>query len=103
MKSWVVLIATVLTAAPAGAAESERVCLDAAQTLAAVRDHGLTDPGTAQRTAAAEVRAEALRARLCRWNEDYVYEITLLRRDGKVMHVNVRAADGKVAGPRGDR
>jgi uncharacterized membrane protein YkoI len=104
MKEMVIVFAALLAAAaPAFAAEGERVCLDAAQTRAAVRDHGLTDPGTAQRTAATQARAEALRARLCRWNEVYVYEITLLRRDGKVMHVNVRAADGTVAGSPGDR
>jgi uncharacterized membrane protein YkoI len=92
----------LLALAPTTAARAERTCLDAAQTRAAVRDHHLTDPGSAQRTAATQARAEALRARLCRWNEDYVYEITLLRRDGKVMHVNVRAVDGTLAGPHVD-
>jgi uncharacterized membrane protein YkoI len=99
MKGLAIPIA-ILALMPAAEARAQRSCLDAAQTRAAVIDHHLTDPGRAQRTAAAHARAEALRARLCRWNDEYVYEITLLRRDGKVMHVNVRATDGSLAGPR---
>jgi uncharacterized membrane protein YkoI len=85
--------------APA-AAQTARQCLNAAETREAVQEKKLTDPTAALKTAAAHARAEALRSRLCRWNDDYVYEITLLRRDGKVMHVNVRAADGQIAGAR---
>ena len=106
MKVHTILLAGLLGAAtlPASAAtDIERTCLTAAETRIVVRENKLTDPGTAQRTAAAQAHAEALRARLCRWNEDYVYEITLLSRDGKVMQVNVRAADGTLAGPRRDR
>lgn len=64
------------------------------ETREAVRTHKLAPPGSAQRAAAADSRAEPLRNRLCRWNSEFVYEITLLRRDGKVAHVFVRANDG---------
>jgi uncharacterized membrane protein YkoI len=101
MTRWLLPI-VLLALSPAAADAAERTCLDAAQTRAAVAEHHLTDPGSAQRTAAQSARAEALRSRLCRWNDEYVYEITLLRRDGKVMHVNVRAADGSLAGQHSD-
>lgn len=73
-----------------------RTCLNAVETRQAVEMHKLADPGAALRSAAAHARAEPLRTRLCRWNDDFIYEITLLRRDGKVMHVNVRALDGEI-------
>ena len=103
MKVHTILLAGLLGAAtlPASAAtDIERTCLTAAETRIVVRENKLTDPGTAQRTAAAQAHAEALRARLCRWNEDYVYEITLLRRDGKVMNVFIKAEDGSLVNAR---
>ena len=106
MKVQTILLAGLLGAAtlPAGAAEeADRSCLTAAETRTAVREHKLTDPGTAQRKATTQARAEALRTRLCRWNGDFVYEITLLGRDGKIMQVNVRAADGAIVTSRKDQ
>jgi uncharacterized membrane protein YkoI len=83
-------------AGPASAA-SERACLDAAQTRAAVTEHKLANPVAAQRSAARHAGGgEFLRSRLCRWNGDYIYEISLLLRDGKVSQVNIRASDGKL-------
>ena len=77
-----------------------RLCLSPAETREAILDNKLADPMSALRTAAAHARAEALRSRLCRWNEDFVYEITLLRRDGKVLHVFIKATDGSVVNAR---
>ena len=74
-----------------------------AEPREAVRSHRLAAPAAAQREAARHAGAELLRGRLCRWNDDYVYEISLLRHDGKVMHVFVSARDGLVieGAPRG--
>jgi hypothetical protein len=71
-----------------------RKCLTTAETAAAVREHGLSSPALALRTAAAHARAEALRLVLCNWNGQFVYEITLLKRDGKIARLHVNAADG---------
>lgn len=83
---------------PARAAYA-RVCLDAAEARQAIIDNKLASPVAAQKTAAAaHVGGEFLRSRLCRWNDDYVYEITLLPRDGHVTQVYIRAADGRIVG-----
>ncbi len=42
-------------------------------------------------------RAEVVKARLCRGPKGFVYLLTLLARDGKVTHVTVDAASGKLA------
>ncbi len=94
----VVALGLGLIAARADAATPTRVCLDAAQARAAVLDNKLANPVVAQRSAEKHVAgAELLRSRLCRWNEDYFYEISLLPRDGKVTQVYVRAIDGQIA------
>jgi uncharacterized membrane protein YkoI len=86
---------------PAPAAYA-RVCLDAAETREAIVEHKLANPVSAQRQAAARhAGGEFLRSRLCRWNDDYIYEISLLTRDGHVAQVFVRAADGRVVGKDG--
>jgi uncharacterized membrane protein YkoI len=79
-------------AAQTGAAA--RKCLSTAETVEAVRQHGLSSPALALRTAAAHARAEALRLVLCHRNGQFVYEVTLLRRDGKIMRMHVNASDG---------
>ena len=80
--------------AAAQASASARKCLNAAETAEAVRQHGLSSPALALRTAAAHARAEALRLVLCNRNGQFVYEVTLLRREGKIVRLHVNAADG---------
>ncbi|MBL8590638.1 MAG: PepSY domain-containing protein [Methylobacteriaceae bacterium] len=75
-----------------------RQCLSATETLDVIAANRLAGPSETLGKAAGAARAEPLGARLCRWNEDFVYEITLLRADGRVLRVFVDAASGKVVG-----
>mgnify|MGYP000157877087 CR=1 FL=1 len=84
----------------AEAAKPARLCLNPKDARDALDKNKFTDPAAALRSAAAVAHADPLRSRLCRWNEDYVYEITLLRRDGKVMQVVIRADDGSLVNSR---
>ncbi len=85
----------VLSASRAPVAEEiKRVCLNVSETRAAVTEHRLADPLAALRGAARKGQAEPLRSRLCRWNDKFVYEMALLRRDGKVIRVFIDATDG---------
>ncbi len=88
-------------AAPAAAAEAPRagsrpVCLNAAETREMVKSRRLIEPFAALKFASAQRKAEALSARLCHTGEDFVYEITLLHRDGRLVHVEMEAATGKL-------
>jgi hypothetical protein len=80
---------------PHGAAKP--VCLSAAETREMVKSHRLLEPFAALKFAGAQRKAEALSARLCRTGDDFIYEITLLHRDGRLMHVEMEAATGKIA------
>ncbi|MDB5643858.1 MAG: uncharacterized protein JWN07_3175 [Hyphomicrobiales bacterium] len=80
--------------AAAPGSDAGRACLSAAETRENVSAHHLREPMALLREAASQTRAEPLNARLCRWNEQFVYEMSLLRRDGRVVRVFVDAASG---------
>jgi uncharacterized membrane protein YkoI len=88
-----------LTSTVARAAEAEArlkpVCLSAAETREQVKAHKLLEPFVALKTASAQRQAEALSARLCRANDKFIYEITLLHNDGRLSHVDMEADSGK--------
>ena len=94
----------VLACASANAAETEPprvaaakpVCLNAAETREEVKARHLIEPFAALKFAGAQRKAEALSARLCHTGEDFVYVITLLHRDGRLVHVEMEAATGKI-------
>lgn len=94
-------------AAGAGAAraaeEAERAehaparpqCFSTAQSRERIEAHKLVDPFACMRAAAREHQGEALGARLCHLDELFVYEISLLRPDGRILRLLFDAATGK--------
>ena len=71
-----------------------RVCFSQAEARDKIIQLRLTDPVSATRAGRAE--GEALRTRLCRWKQDeLVYEVYVLRRDGRILHLYVNARDGQ--------
>lgn len=71
-----------------------RVCFNQAETREKITQRRLTDPIDATRSGRAE--GEVLRTRLCRWKqEDLVYEVFVLRRDGRVLRLYINAQNGK--------
>lgn len=75
-----------------------RTCFNSAETREKIVSRRLSEPFRLLRGAAGRVQGEALRAKLCRWNDDYVYEIALLRRDGRIVHVYLNATNGQSVG-----
>ena len=56
--------------------------------------HKLAEPFGLLMGAASRFQAEALGVRLCRHKEQYIYEISLLRTKGRVIHVLHQCSDG---------
>jgi hypothetical protein len=83
---------------PDGRPPRPRVCYSAAAARERVADMKLREPFDLMRKASAFAHAEALAGKLCRWNDLDVYEITLLRPDGRVIHVFMNAANGQLVG-----
>lgn len=71
-----------------------RICFNQAETRDKIAQRRLTDPISATRAGRAE--GEALRTRLCRWKQDeLVYEVFVLRRDGRVVRLYINAQNGQ--------
>ena len=89
--------ANAVEAEPAHVAAAKLICLNAAETREEVKARRLIEPFAALKFAAAQRKAEALTARLCHTGDEFVYDITLLNRDGRIMHVEMGAATGRMA------
>jgi uncharacterized membrane protein YkoI len=76
------------------------ICFATSETREEIKAHHLLEPFVALKSAAATVKAEALSAKLCRLGDEFVYEIALLHRDGRLVHVVMNAVTGKLANPR---
>jgi len=85
------------------APSAKPACIAESETREEIKAHRLLEPFVVLKSAGAALKAEALRARLCRAGDDYFYEITLLHRDGRVVHIVVDAATGKRLPPRPPR
>lgn len=73
-------------------------CYSAAETRERVVSQNLREPFALMRKAATMTHAEALTGKLCRWKDIDIYEISLLRPDGRVIHIYMNAMTGAVVG-----
>jgi uncharacterized membrane protein YkoI len=93
-------VLTVLTglalSGPVERARAQQECLNSVETREAVAGRKAVSPAQALRSAGAHASGETLRARLCHHNDQLVYWVTVLMRNGKVGRVMVDAADGQV-------
>ncbi|VTZ28574.1 conserved hypothetical protein [Methylocella tundrae] len=73
-----------------------RRCFSTGETREKIGANELSEPFRAMQKAAARLQAEALGAKLCRWSDAFVYEISLLRRDGRIIRTYVDAKTGQI-------
>jgi hypothetical protein len=78
--------------------DGPRLCYSPAETRERVAGLKLREPFALMRKAATLTHADPLAGKLCRWNDLDIYEISLLRSDGRVIHVYMNAATGAVVG-----
>ena len=70
-------------------------CFTTAETRDKITGQKLGDPFISMRAAETRVKGEALNARLCRKGDDFIYEISLVRQDGRVVKLLYNAATGQ--------
>jgi uncharacterized membrane protein YkoI len=76
-------------------AAAKRTCLSPTETREEIKTRRLREPFAVLKHAAQRYKSEALSAKLCRIDDEFVYEIALLHKDGKFFHVHVNATTGK--------
>ena len=89
---------TILSLAPARAAELARVCLDQKERRAEYDTGKVVRLATAIRVAKSRIAGTVVRARLCRGKDGLVYVLTVLARDGKVTRLTVDAVKATLVG-----
>lgn len=96
----IVIVGVYVGSAAAARSESEHdhVCFSAAETRDKILTQELFEPFHAMRSEAGRLQAEAIGVKLCRLSEELVYELSLLRRDGHVVHVLIDAKTGRAIG-----
>ncbi len=81
----------------------KRTCLAPNETREEIKSRHFREPFAVLKAAATQFKAEALSAKLCHSGDEFVYEITLLHRDGRLVHAVMNAATGKLIGARNAR
>jgi hypothetical protein len=99
--SLLVPLALALAAATPARAEGDvrpapkRVCLTPAETREEIKTRHLHEPFEVLKHASQHYKAESLNAKLCRIDDEFIYEIALLHKDGKFFRAYVNATSGK--------
>jgi uncharacterized membrane protein YkoI len=89
---------TILSLAPARAAELAHVCLDQMERHAEIEGGHVVRLDTALRAVRSKMAGTLVRARLCHGNDGLVYVLTVLARDGRVARLTVDAVKGSLVG-----
>jgi hypothetical protein len=80
------------------AAAVKRSCLPPAESREEIKSRHFLEPFAVLKSASTQFKAEALSAKLCHLGDEFVYEITLLHRDGRLVHAVMNATSGKLLG-----
>ncbi|WP_370631327.1 PepSY domain-containing protein [Methylosinus sp. Sm6] len=97
---WPKIAAMLALAAPARGElargeEAALQCFPMAETRHLIADRRLADPFASMQAASSAAHAEPIAAKLCRDREALVYEISVLRRDGRVLRIYLDATNGQ--------
>jgi uncharacterized membrane protein YkoI len=71
-------------------------CLSSVEMREAISASHAVQPELAMKNARAAAPGDVVRMRLCRDDEMLVYQVTTVKRDGRVQRVTVEASSGKV-------
>lgn len=81
----------------------ERVCFTTAESRETINAYRLPEPFEFMRMLSSRLHAEAVGVKLCRSHERLIYELSLLRHDGHIIHVSIDAENGQPVGSKNER
>ncbi len=86
-----------LGAAPAEAAAGPEICLSPGEIQEAIAQGQVIEPRAALLVARRLVPgADVMRGRLCREDNALIYQVLVLRKDGRLVHVTIDAPSGRI-------
>lgn len=92
-----VMVAAAFMAGPVAAKQE---CLSAKESREMVVASHLLEPLQVMKNLTSLSRSEPVSIKLCRWDNVYIYDVTLLHKDGKLLRVFVDAISGKTVNPK---
>lgn len=93
----ILIMAEFALAVPARAEpELERKCFSTDESREKINANGLFEPFHVLRSAAARLQAQVIGLKLCRIKGELVYELSLLRHDGRIIHLSADAKTGEI-------
>ncbi len=79
----------------AKAQEASKSCFTIEESRQKIDAHKLTNPFLSIKAAKERMKGEPLTTRLCQHGDAFIYEITLLRPDGRIVKFHVDATTGR--------
>ena len=102
MRALVLAVIVLATAAARAEPVRDNVCFSPRETRVKVAQLGLVEPLRLLKSSAGRLQAEVVGAKLCRQHDEWIYEVSLLRRDGHIVHLRLNATSGLTIGPHGE-
>ena len=90
----------VVAAFMAGPVAAKQECPSAKESREMVVASHLLEPLQVMKNLTSLSRSEPVSIKLCRWDSVYIYDVTLLHKDGKLLRVFVDAISGKTVNPK---
>ena len=84
-----------LSGAALAETQPDRVCFSTAESREKIHAHRLFEPFQLMRAVGSRLHADAIAVKLCSWHENLIYELSLLRHDGRIIYVFVNAENGQ--------
>ena len=91
------ILLACLPSVPYAQAQTQGACLSSEQMREAIFAGHAVAATAATRAARDASAGDVVRVRLCRENDNLIYRITMLQRDGRVGHVTIDGSSGKVS------
>jgi hypothetical protein len=99
MTAALIIGATGLPSACRAAEARPNACLSPGDTRETLQSQKLVQPYRAMAEASRGTEGESISIKLCRLKAEMVYEVTILRHDGHLVHVLVDASNGALIAP----
>ena len=95
--AWSLVIAVLIVALSRGVLHAQAACLNDSEARTEVQAHKLVSVQNAVTVARERAKGDLLSAHLCRQASGFVYQISILGRNGRVDRLRIDASNGHIS------